>query len=225
MVRKKFNGIRRRVEGERARYAVNTVAEMGFTIIHSDRLGNDTGYAIRTKDGPAINLYDTGTITVTGNNRSVFRDTEKLRMPSSVRDVLIVANLDDEALLHFTMKLRSVGIATSTAFFSTDSWMKRVSTARRRGQHILAHFSVSESDQGYKGNVVATPDGYFGVGLLIARIERDNLTVVCDDALDMPQVEEFLGSSLIRYSHRLDPEYSDVTERLAKLGFALEHAA
>lgn len=92
MSRKKFKGIRRRVEGNRAAYAVAAVAQKGFTITRHARLGDDTGYTIRTKEGPVINLYDTGTITVTGNNCRLFGERDSLKMPDTVQEALAISS-------------------------------------------------------------------------------------------------------------------------------------
>lgn len=66
---KNLTGERQRVDGERAQHAVNIVIQRGHRIKNHGRLLDETGYQIRTYGGPVINLYDTGSITVSGNNR------------------------------------------------------------------------------------------------------------------------------------------------------------
>lgn len=92
MSRKKFRGIRRRVEGDRAAYAVAALERKGYTITRHARLGDDTGYTIRTGEGPVINLYDTGTITVTGNNCRLFGERDSLKMPDTGQETLVTSS-------------------------------------------------------------------------------------------------------------------------------------
>lgn len=97
MSKKRFNGVRVRVEGERARHASRVVAGRGYTIKQEGRLGDDTGYIIRTVEGPVINLYDTGSILISGNGRPEFGSVDEFRPPDVGTGVLILS-ADDEAL-------------------------------------------------------------------------------------------------------------------------------
>lgn len=107
MSRDKFRGIRRRVEGERAAYAVAAVERKGFTIKHHARLGNDTGYIIRTKEGPVISLFDTGTITVGGNNCALFGERDSLRMPATVKEALAMSRQEGGAAQQLFLDVNS----------------------------------------------------------------------------------------------------------------------
>src|SRR5699024_5555556 len=104
-------------DGPRAEYALGVIADRGYTIKHHARLGDDTGYSIRTREGPVINLYDTGSILVSGNGRGQFGDVDALRMPDTSSGVLVVASDDDDALLSLSMQLRGWGHAVEVAFF------------------------------------------------------------------------------------------------------------
>lgn len=73
--------IRNRIEGDRAAFAVAAVNAQGLTVDWHARLGDDTGYSVHTHEGPVINIYDTGTITVTGNFPGLLGDRNALRMP------------------------------------------------------------------------------------------------------------------------------------------------
>lgn len=74
-------GPRIRVDGERALYAMEALSRQRLTVRQHGRLRDDTGYQIRTYEGPVINLYDTGTITVTGNYPRLVTDRDSLRVP------------------------------------------------------------------------------------------------------------------------------------------------
>lgn len=87
MSRKPDTRIRIRVDGDRAAYAVAAVIGQGLTIDWHARLGDETGYTIHTHQGPVINLYDSGTITVTGNNPGLLSDRNALRMPGKALSV------------------------------------------------------------------------------------------------------------------------------------------
>ena len=211
-----FKGIRRRVEGERAQFAINAVREQGFTVTGHGRLGNETGYFIRTKEGPAINYYDTGTITVTGTHRHKFRDTEMLRMPDGINSVLIVAAHDNDDLFQLCVQLQTLGMVVDTAFYSQPTWMKKVALARRRGMHVMA-FVSSDSNIEHHNRIL--PDAYFGIGLLVARLQQEHLTVLCDESVRLPEVYGLLGSNLITYGGGIRSVEDQLRVRFAGAGF------
>lgn len=101
MTRKKFKGIRRRVEGERAAFAVAAVERKGYTVHRHHRLADDTGYSIYTKEGskvgPVINIYDTGTTVVMGNRCHLFGDRDSLRMPDNFEEAMSMSSREGGA--------------------------------------------------------------------------------------------------------------------------------
>lgn len=138
---RKFTGSRKRVEGERADHAVSVIAKRGYTVRDHGRLGDDTGYKILTYQGPVINLYDSGSITVTGNNRHLSGEVDSLRLCDTNPGIIIVASNDDEALLLLSMTLHGWGAIVECALFGQDSWMEAVGQARMRGFHVLVFVS------------------------------------------------------------------------------------
>lgn len=209
---KEFKGIRIRVEGERARHAVAAVTDQGLKVIEQHRLSNDTGYQIRTAEGPVINLYDTGTITVTGSRGYLVRDREALRYSRQVCDVLIVAVHDNDCLMQLGLKLQSMGVSMDAAFFSNTSWMKKVSAARKTGKHVVALVSCNSDTE----SSTLASEVYFGIGLLVARIPFEHLTVIHDDTIDFPYAGGLMSRVLISYHRNIETAISCLPNSLQK---------
>lgn len=198
MSKKRFTGVRRRVEGERARHAARVIVERGYTIRQEGRLGDDTGYIIRTVEGPVINLYDTGSILISGNNRHQFGSVDELRFPETSAGVLILANEEDGALQDVTGMLTEWGIAVERVYLGSSTWMTDVANARKRGLHVVMLVSGSSFAVG-DARRAADPATYFAFGVLVARLDRQSLTVICDEAVEMPPRSDLLGTVIIRY--------------------------
>jgi hypothetical protein len=201
MSKKRFSGVRIRVEGERATHASRVVAERGYTIKQEGRLGDDTGYIIRTVEGPVINLYDTGSILISGNGRREFGSVDELRPPNSNRGMLLLTTAAEDSP-ELAGMLESWGLPHEHARFSDGDWMRAVATARGQGQHILIDISANPSLRN-GSNELADPEVYYGMGLIVARISRDHVTVVCQELVRMPHQGETLDIEVMRYSRNV----------------------
>lgn len=215
---KKFTGVRKRVECERARYAIRVIEERGYTIKRHSRLGNDTGYYIRTDQGPIVNLYDTGSILISGKNRHRFGNVDALRMPDTSTGIIIAASADDEALLQLSMKIRAWGHGVEFAFFGQRGWMEKVGQARKRGAHVLVLVSSGVQTVADVSARHPDPDVSFGIGVIVARIEREHITVLCHNAVAMPHLGNLIGSEVMRYSAHIQEVDDRLRARLRDAG-------
>src|SRR5699024_6466387 len=110
-------------------------------------------------------------------------------------------------------KVQEMGIPVSTAVFSQPSWMKKVALARRRGMHILALISSAAEGESSTETLRDQLDASFGLGLLVARIEREHLTVIWDEEIEMPHVYGLLGPNLIQYQDNISVVDLELRER------------
>src|SRR5689334_12119493 len=84
----------------------------GLTIKSDTRLPNDTGFQIRTAEGPVVNIFDNGTRIVQGKNQHLVSDikdqltTGKTNVTSSSRKVFVVYGHDNAAKIELEAMLR-----------------------------------------------------------------------------------------------------------------------
>lgn len=214
---KKFTGVRRRVEGERARHAVRVIVGRGYKIKSEGRMRDDTGYHIRTAEGPVINLYDTGSILVSGNDRHLFGDVEELKLPESSSGVLILVSADEDAVSDLCEMLSGWGITHNRVDFAAPGWMESVAQARKRGLHVMALVSDAAAVSNHSGQS-QFPGVYFGLGLLVARLSREHFTVLSHKAVDMPDKRDMFGATVLRYSNRVGDLQAVLQTRLQSVG-------
>ena len=83
---------------------------LDLTITREGRIANDTGYQIRTQQGPIINVYDKGTCNVQGTNKHLLEGKVTFmggpRQDAIPRKVFVVYGHDEKAKTELEAMLR-----------------------------------------------------------------------------------------------------------------------
>lgn len=180
------------------------IRALGMTITSEGRLPNETGYQIRTKQGPIVNVYDKGTCSVQGKNQDLLKGKASF-LDAPVEDVasrkvFVVYGHDEKAKVELEAMLRRWSIDPLVLDQLPSEGLTIIEKLEKyRDQASFAVVLATPDDQGHPASKPdevayrARQNVVLELGMMLSQLGRSRVAILIKGITEMERPSDIQG--------------------------------
>lgn len=212
------------------------VTEKQYCILQENRLGNDTGWQIRLKEGQIINVFDKGTVSVQGKNpepiKLLLQGADEQAHPTASsaleRNVFVVYGHDEDARNQLEILLRRWRFNPLILDQLPSEGQTIIEKLEKyRGKAEFAVVLATPDDEGYRAG---SPDEkafrvrqnvVLELGMMLAHLGRSRVAILLKEQEKMERPSDIQGLVYIPFKDDLKEASLPLAKEMNAQGFRI----
>lgn len=213
----------------------------GIRVVTCERLANDLGHQVRCRGGEVINVYDTGKVTVQGQNQAAVKTAVGVaggpaaRKPTPVsRKVFVVYGHDQAARTQLEAMLLRWGLDPIILDHLPSEGATLIEKLERYlvedGEVRYAVVLATPDDEGYarskpdEKRYRARQNVVLELGVLLSRLGRKRVAILLKDQANMERPSDIQGLVYIPFSEHVEDAKVTLAKEMKAQGIDIDVA-